>query len=261
MNTSLELQRTLADYVERRQDRLVEITRELIRIPSENIPPRGSEGACQTWIAQKLAACGLQPDLYSLSEVSGLATHPLYFPGRNYTDRPNLGARRKGSGGGRSLLLSGHIDTVPRGTQDWTRDPFGGEVDGNRIFGRGSNDMKAGVAINLFVMECVTELALPLSGDLLFETVVDEEFGGSNGTLAGRLRGYNADAAILAEPSSLRICPAQRGRQDGAHHVSRRHRRHSPEWTLSGWYHSATDSLSLSLAYVYLASQRGSASA
>jgi acetylornithine deacetylase len=211
MNTSPELQRTLADYVEGRQDRLVEITRELIRIPSENIPPQGSEKACQTWIAQKLTACGLQPDLYSLSEVSGLAAHPLYFPGRTYTDRPNLGARRKGSGGGRSLLLSGHIDTVPRGTQDWTRDPFGGEVEANRIFGRGSNDMKAGVAINLFITECVTELALPLSGDLLFETVVDEEFGGSNGTLAGRLRGYNADAAILGEPSSLRICPAQRG--------------------------------------------------
>lgn len=79
------------------------------------------------------------------------------------------------------------------------------------MFGRGSNDMKAGVAINLFLAECLEELDLPLSGDLLFETVVDEEFGGCNGTLAGRLRGYNADAAILAEPSSLRICPAQRG--------------------------------------------------
>ena len=52
---------------------------------------------------------------------------------------------------------------------------------------------------------------LDLAGDLLFESVIDEEFGGSNGTLAGRLRGYNADAAILSEPSSLRICPAQRG--------------------------------------------------
>ncbi len=71
--------------------------------------------------------------------------------------------------------------------------------------------MKAGVAINLFVTECAIALNLPLAGDLLFETVVDEEFGGCNGTLAGRLRGHNADAAILSEPSSLRICPAQRG--------------------------------------------------
>jgi len=108
-------------------------------------------------------------------------------------------------------LLSGHIDTVPRGTQPWTRDPFGGEIEGNRLYGRGSNDMKAGVATNLFVVEMLTKLGVELKGDLLFETVADEEFGGCNGTLAGRLRGFNADAVVLSEPTSLRICPAQRG--------------------------------------------------
>ncbi len=210
MNTSPRLQRTLTEYVIQRRDRLVEITQELIRRPSENTPPYGAEKACQTWIAQFVVNCGLQPDLYDLREA-GVEAHPLFFPGRDYTSRQNLGAHQQGTGGGRSLLLSGHIDTVPQGTQDWTRDPFGAEMAGNRIFGRGSNDMKAGVAINLFIMECIAGLDLPLRGDLLFESIVDEEFGGSNGTLAGRLRGYNADAAILSEPSSLRICPAQRG--------------------------------------------------
>ena len=199
------------EYVDARQGRLLEIVRRLIQLPSENTPPAGSEKECQLWISQQLADCGVAPDLYFLHELPELETHPLFYPGRDYRERPNLGARRKGSGGGRSLLLSGHIDTVPRGTQNWTRDPFGAAVEGNRIFGRGSNDMKAGVASNLFVMECVAELDLKLRGDLLFETVVDEEFGGCNGTLAGRLRGYNADAAILSEPSAMRICPAQRG--------------------------------------------------
>ncbi len=211
MNTPLDLQQSLAAYVDRRSDRLITIARELIRRPSENIPPGGAEKACQTWIANTLSDCGLTPDLYTPDEVAGIHEHPLFFPGRDYAGRQNLGARRKGTGGGKSLLLSGHIDTVPRGTQDWQRDAFGGEIEGKRLYGRGSNDMKAGVAINLFVFECVEELDLSLSGDLLFETVVDEEFGGSNGTLAGRLRGYNADAAVLTEPSSLRICPAQRG--------------------------------------------------
>jgi acetylornithine deacetylase len=211
MNTPLKLRRTIADYVEQQRDGLIEIARELIRIPSENTPPHGLEQACQSWIAQTLTTYGLEPDVYGLGEVSGLEEHPLYFPGRDYAGRPNVAVRRKGTDGGRSLLLSGHIDTVPRGTQDWTRDPFGGQVEGNRLFGRGSNDMKAGVAMNLFVMQCVANLQLPLRGDLLFESVVDEEFGGCNGTLAGRLRGHNADAAILAEPTSLRICPAQRG--------------------------------------------------
>lgn len=211
MNISLELQRTLLDYVEQEQQQLVEITSELIQIPSENMPPGGSEAGCQFWLAKRLEKCGLHADLYNFSDVPGLTEHALFRGARDYTDRPNLGARRKGTGGGRSLLLSGHIDTVPAGTQPWTRDPFSGAVDQNRIYGRGANDMKAGVATNLFVLESLVRLGVPLAGDLLFETVVDEEFGGCNGTLAGRLRGYNADAAILSEPSSLRICPAQRG--------------------------------------------------
>src|SRR5262249_10961354 len=125
--------------------------------------------------------------------------------------RPNVVGRLQGNDKGRSLLLSGHIDTVPAGTQKWTRDPFGGQIEGNRLYGRGSNDMKAGVATNLFVLEALRELNISLTGDLLFETVIDEEFGGVTGTLAGRLRGVNADAVVLSEPSFLRICAAQRG--------------------------------------------------
>ena len=200
-----------SDYVQKRKDRLIELTRDLIRIPSENTPPGGSEYHCQQYIAELLRRAGWETDVYPMDQVPELGRHELFHPGRRYGDRPNVGARRRGASGGRSLLLSGHIDTVPRGTQDWTRDPFGAQVEGNRIYGRGSNDMKAGVAMNLFVAEAVAELGLDLAGDLLFESVVDEEFGGSNGTLAGRLRGFNADAAILAEPSGLRICPAQRG--------------------------------------------------
>jgi acetylornithine deacetylase len=207
--TSIE--QNLSSYVDQHTDRLIEIVRGLVRIPSENMPPAGSEGACQQYVAGLLQKLGWQPQLYLLDDVPGLRQHPLFFPGRHYENRPNLGARRKGAGGGRSLVLSGHVDTVPRGSYEWTKDPFGGEVEGNRLFGRGSNDMKAGVATSLFVLECLHELNITLAGDLLFETVIDEEFGGVNGTLAGRLMGFNADAAIIAEPSFLRICPAQRG--------------------------------------------------
>lgn len=211
MKVPLELQTHLVQYVERWQGRLIEILQELVRIPSENTPPCGTERGCQIWLARQLENLGLAPDLYDLDSVPGLLEHPLFVAGRNYRGRPNLAARRPGLGGGRSLLLTGHIDTVPRGSQPWTRDPFSGHVEGNRLYGRGSNDMKAGIATNLFVTECITELKIPLAGDLLLESVIDEEFGGSNGTLAGRIRGYNADAVILSEPSSLRICPAQRG--------------------------------------------------
>ena len=146
-----------------------------------------------------------------LHDVPGLESHPWYWPGRDYNGRPNVGARLKGRGSGRSLILSGHIDTVPRGTQPWTRDPFGGEIDGRRLYGRGSNDMKGGIGTNLFIVEALHRLGIKLDGDLIFESVVDEEFGGVNGTLAGRLKGFNADAAVISEPSLLRVCPAQRG--------------------------------------------------
>ncbi|WJH36995.1 hypothetical protein N6H14_15710 [Paenibacillus sp. CC-CFT747] len=60
-------------------------------------------------------------------------------------------------------------------------------------------------------VKCLMDLGLRPLGDVILESVVDEEFGGANGTLAGRLMGYNADAAIIPEPTNLAICPATRG--------------------------------------------------
>jgi len=186
--------------------------RDLVRIPSENLPPAGNEAACQDYVASCLRGLGLEPDVYAIADVASLASHPEYWPGRSYADRPNVNAMIRGSGGGRSLILSGHIDTVPADTPvEWHYPPFGAEVETGRLYGRGAWDMKAGVAMNLTVLRALARLGRRLKGDLIFETVVDEEFGGVNGTLAGRLRGYNADAAVIGEPTFLHVCPAQRG--------------------------------------------------
>ena len=115
-------------------------------------------------------------------------------------------------GGRRSLLFTGHVDVVPaigEGKYGW----WDGTVDGGRLYGRGANDMKGGIAAYLTAARCVRELGLELRGDLLLETVVDEEFGSANGTLACRLRGYNADAAICPEPNNLLISASHRGGQ------------------------------------------------
>jgi len=191
---------------------LVGTLQELVRIPSENLPPAGNECACQAYVAACLRQLCLQLDVYDISDVDALPRHPEYYPGRHYEGRPNVNAVLKGSGAGRSLILSGHIDTVPADTPvEWRHPPFGAEVRDGRLFGRGAWDMKAGVAMNLTVLRAIADLGLRLRGDLIFETVVDEEFGGVNGTLAARLRGYNAEAAVIGEPTSLRVCPAQRG--------------------------------------------------
>ena len=98
-------------------------------------------------------------------------------------------------------------------------------MEGNRLYGRGSNDMKAGVATNLFVAEALDDLGLRLSGDLIFETVVDEEFGGVNGTLAGRVAGYQRRCGggfRAFVPARLRGAAR---RPHGTHHVLRGGRR------------------------------------
>ena len=204
-------ERDLLGFVDAHREELIGMVRDLVRIPSENTPPNGAEAACQEYCAASLRESGYATELYELGDVKGLQEHPLYWPGREYKGRPNVGARKKGSGGGRSLILSGHVDTVPRGTLPWTRDPFGAAIEDGRLYGRGSNDMKAGIATNLFVARALHEMGVALRGDLIVESVVDEEFGGVNGTLAGRVRGYVADAAVISEPSFLRVCPSQRG--------------------------------------------------
>jgi acetylornithine deacetylase len=206
-----ELEAKLCSYLETHSDRLAAITQDLVRLPSENIPPSGHELAAQRYVAEFLNNLDFTTTVYSLDEVRELPGHPLFWPGRQYDHRPNVDGVLKGEGGGRSLVLSGHIDTVPKGSQPWTRDPFGGQIEGNRLYGRGSNDMKAGIAATLFVVEALRKIKLNLNGDLTVETVVDEEFGGVNGTLAGRLRGFNGDGAIITEPTFLKICPSQRG--------------------------------------------------
>ncbi len=212
--TASDLERVdqrLTEIAGARRERLIQTIADLVQIPSENTPPLGSEGECQSYVFDRLNLLDLKPESYPLLDVEGILNHPEFKSGRDYTNRPNVEAVWPGSGGGRSLLLSGHIDTVPRGSEPWSRDPFGAAVEGNRLFGLGSNDMKGGIAAFLLAVEILKEARVRLRGDLLVETIVDEEFGGVNGTLAARLRGHNADAAILCEPSHHMVCPAQTG--------------------------------------------------
>ena len=109
------------------------------------------------------------------------------------------------SGGGRSLHLSGHVDVVPvDGEERWTHDPWGGEISGGRIWGRGAGDMKAGVAAYLVGVEALLEAGGELGGDLLFTSVIEEESGG-NGMRAVLGAGYDGDGTLIGEPTDLRV--------------------------------------------------------
>jgi acetylornithine deacetylase len=189
---------------------LLELVRTLVSLRSENRPPHGEEGRCQEFVASYLAELGLEPDIFRPDEVAGATEHPDWWPGRDYTGRPNVVARLAGRGGGRSLLFSGHVDVVPA-LSDGAHGYWDGELEDGRLYGRGSLDMKGGIASYLHALRCLIECGVTFAGDLLVETTVDEEFGGANGTLACRLRGYRADGAVLPEPTGMNVCHATRG--------------------------------------------------
>jgi acetylornithine deacetylase len=197
-------------WLDAHDDELVELTRALVRHPSENRPPTGAEADVQAFVAGLLRDLGLEPDVFRPDEVEGIADHPGWWPARDYDGRPNVAARLPGGGGGRSLLFTGHVDVVPA-LGEGRHPHYGAVLEDGRLYGRGAFDMKGGVACYLHALRCLCECGVALAGDLLVETVVDEEFGGANGTLACRLRGFEADGAVLPEPTALAVCASTRG--------------------------------------------------
>jgi acetylornithine deacetylase len=165
----------------------------------------------QAFVEGYLEGLGCKTDVFLPTDVPGLMEHPAYLGGRNYEGRPNVVGKKEGIGEGRSILFSGHMDTVPRGEDPWSVDSFSGAVEEGKQYGLGIFDMKGGMAAAMMALRALDELGVRLQGDVTIETVVDEEFGGANGTLACRLRGYGADVAIVPEPSNLVICPRNQG--------------------------------------------------
>lgn len=206
----------LRALIEERRDEILEWTGRLISFPSENRPPAGGEREAQEWLAGECRSLGLEVDRFRPDSVEGIEDHPSWLPGRSYANgRENVVARWpgvSGDAGARSLLLSGHADVAPLEPDNWkmTR-PFMPLIKDGRLYGRGSADMKGGLAAAFWAVRILKELSFEPAADLYFESVVDEEFAGGNGTLASRLKGYNADLAVYMEPSAMEICPAGLG--------------------------------------------------
>jgi acetylornithine deacetylase len=195
--------------VEKRKPEIVEWTKNLVRFPSENRPPRGNEREAQSFVREQCKKLGWETDLFRPDDIPGIETHPSWLAGRDYEGRENVVAAWKGSGGGRSILFSGHMDVAPFEPDSWqVCRPFDPVMKDGRLYGRGTADMKGGLAAAYWALRILREMDFEPEGDLLFESVVDEEFAGGNGTLASRVRGHNADCAILMEPTRMEVCPA-----------------------------------------------------
>jgi len=213
----MHLDQAVNEWVADRQDELLGFLSSLVQISSEVYPPQGNELACQRFVEAAYRNAGAQVDVFTPDEVPGLREHPAFFGTwdglpRTFENRPDVVAVFPGRGGGRSLLFSTHVDTVPLNPAQWKEStPLSGEIRNGRLYGRGSWDTKWGIAASLYAVRCIRDLGIQLHGDVTLESVVDEEYGGSHGTLAARLRGYNADAAVNCEPTNLVAAAAHRG--------------------------------------------------
>ena len=189
---------------------LMALTQALVRTNSVSLPPDGNETAAQLVLRDFFVANGIEPELYDTGFLRQ-SVHRYAKRDRNYEGRQNLIARLTGSGRGKSLLLNSHIDTVTPAKTGWSTSPWAAERKDGRLYGLGSFDMKAGLAAQAIVVCALHNAGVRLGGDLLFESVVDEEWGGGGGTLAARLRGHTADACVISEGTQLQLYRATRG--------------------------------------------------
>ena len=186
-------------------DEIVDFTSALIRIPTVN-PPGEAYEDCARAIGGRLASCGFEVD-YAAAE--GRPEHTRAHP------RVNVVGLRRGRVERPAVHLNGHLDVVPAG-DGWTVDPFGGIVRDGRIYGRGSCDMKAGIAAAVYAAEAIRRAGLDLNGTVEISATVDEESGGFAGVawLAehGRITRDRLDYVIIPEPLGVdRICVGHRG--------------------------------------------------
>jgi succinyl-diaminopimelate desuccinylase len=173
---------------------VIELTQALVRIPSEN--PTGDEVAMGRYVAQWLSEQGIETEV---RPVEG--------------DRANVLGRVCGAGGP-PLVLIAHLDTVPIGDfHKWQHDPFGGTIEGDLLYGRGSCDMKSGLAAAMITLARLQQKNVKLKGDVVLACTIDEEEAYMKGSHAlGHEKAIPAEAYLLTmEPTSCVLNTAQKG--------------------------------------------------
>jgi acetylornithine deacetylase len=206
------VEQEVVDCVARRRDDLVELLRALIAFDtvthSPGAPAR-QEAALQRFLGEQLAERGAEVSVAE-PDPALVASHAMVPEGFSFVGRPQLVACFRGAGEGRALLLNGHVDVVdvePRTA--WSTDPFDAVVRDGAVWGRGACDMKGGVACMVLAAEVLAELGVRLAGDLIVNTVTDEESTGAGGLVSART--LSADGAIVPEPTGLAAWIACRG--------------------------------------------------
>lgn len=191
-------------------DDQIAYTQKLIRFGGQ----RGEEAEVQEFIFQQFKDRGYDPVKFDMDEealskhigagkFSSTHSHAPIVVG---THKP-----KKQDPEGKSLILNGHIDVVPLGPVDmWRDDPYSAKIEGDKLYGRGSGDMRSGHAAYLWALDALRRVGLQPASEVILESVVEEESTG-NGTLMTHLKGYKADAVIIPEPMQEQLVRANVG--------------------------------------------------
>jgi succinyl-diaminopimelate desuccinylase len=195
----------LCGRIDARREELVELTRDLVRFPTIN-PPGEAYRPCAEFIGARLKRRGFAVEYVRAEGTPGdSASHP----------RINVIARRESGMPGPCVHFNGHIDVVQTGA-GWSVDPFAGVIRDGRVYGRGTCDMKGGLAAAIVAVETLIDSGLPLPGALEISGTVDEESGGYGGVHYLAERGWfsapRVDHVIIPEPLNVdRVCIGHRG--------------------------------------------------
>ncbi len=191
--------------IDRSIDEVVSFAAELVRIPTVN-PPGEDYETCARAIGDRLHRHGLEVEYHP---AAGRPEHTAAHP------RVNVTGLWRGAHARPLVHLNGHFDVVPAG-DGWTMEPFGGTVKDGRLYGRGSADMKAGIAAAVYAVEAIRRAGIRIGGSIEISGTVDEESGGWAGVAwlaeQGRIHASRTDHVIIPEPLGVdRICVGHRG--------------------------------------------------
>ncbi len=194
------------DYIDNNEKWLIDTMKAIVSANTVNNPPGGNENNGQELIEKIFRGMSLNIDRFSPDEVANFKNSKSYLRGRNYRNRDNL-VGFIGEDKGNALIFNGHIDTVPSHIFKWSKTkPFNAKLIDGKIYGLGACDMKGGIVASLFALKAIISLNISIIGKVIIESVVDEEFGGGNGSLACVKKGYKGNFAIITEPTSMNIC-------------------------------------------------------
>jgi acetylornithine deacetylase len=193
-------------WLDGRRDDIADLLLDLVGAQSITLDEAPAQAVVQRFVTDR----GWEIDRFEATREE-IANYIVHVGEQDrYENRPNLVAKVPGTGGGKSLMLQGHVDVVDPGDPAlWQHDPWG-ERDGDCIYGRGSVDMKGGVVSMLLARQVLAELGIGVKGDVYLATTVGEEDGGL-GALAVVLRGYRPDGVVIPEPTGRTLVIAQGG--------------------------------------------------